>query len=495
MNERLFLHIHAPVFSGGTTFIQSVDADGAGWWRTRRRVWGDVDGEFTLTGPLEELLPRYLGWLGYHVVESTGTLPWAGLIWALTLSYDGEARRLAYDQVYNAIRVRFLEMLLNTGFETAGAGTVFDGWSQSLTGGTITLDTGVYASGAASAKLTRSGAASPYVYRTVTVVPGEQYRLRMAARGDGTNAGNYRVRDVTNAIDIKASTSTGITGTTFQIVTYDFIAPTGCTSVRVFFIAPAAAGSAWFDEVSLQRLVDGTPADSLTDWAVNEASITRYGRRELEIDIAEAPDTEADALRDDRLAALAWPMEGPPVIDDGAIEVDDQGRPQARLTVECVGYGATAGFRYATLNTEGSGVDTDQALTDALADCDWLTAGILAANTTQFRFDAGKETLRASELVSRLVPADWRLWVDGERQVWAEPVPVEVELTRLRGHYSRGPGGSLPVDPYAVRAGERVQSALWPDTRAVVTDGVIASGNEFIAGGWKVEAGGLQLID
>ena len=106
MNERLFLHIHAPVFSGGTTFIQSVDADGAGWWRTRRRVWGDVDGEFTLTGPLEELLPHYLGWLGYHVVESTGTLPWAGFIWGLTLAYDGESRRLAYDQVYNDIRAR-----------------------------------------------------------------------------------------------------------------------------------------------------------------------------------------------------------------------------------------------------------------------------------------------------------------------------------------------------------------------------------------------------
>ena len=495
MNEKLILHVSTPIFGGVSTFSQAVDAAGAEWRRTRHRLWGDLDGEFALSAPIEELLPLYLTWLGNHVVEASGARPWRGFIWGLTLDYDGESRRLSYDQLYNAMRVRYLEMLLNTGFETAGSGVVFDGWLESLTGGTITQDAAGYVSGAASAKLERTGASSPYLYRTVTVVPGEQYRLRFATRGDGTNAGLFRVRDMTNSVDIRASGSTGVAGVIFQMVSFDFIAPATCTSVRVYLISPSAAGSAWFDEASLQRLANGEPVDSLTDWATNDASITRYGRRDLEVAIAESPDTAADALRDERLAALAWPMESAPYINEASSAVDERGQPLARLTVECVGYGATAGFRYATLNTEGSGVDTDQALTDALADCDWLTAGVIAANSNGFRFDAQKETLRVNELIERMIPADWRLWVDGSRQVLFEAVPAAVELYRKRGMYSRHRGADVPVDPYEVQAGIRVQSALWPDARATVTEGVITSGNEFIAQGWQVVAGKLQMIE
>lgn len=495
MNEKLLLHVFTPIFGGVSAFSQAVDALGANWRRARHRLWGDLDGEFALTGAIEELLPLYLGWLGGHVVEASGALPWAGFVWGITLTYDSESRRLSYDQMYNAVRVRYLEMLLNTGFETAGSGVVFDGWSESLTGGTITQDGTVYASGAASAKLTRSGASSPYLYRTVTVVPGEQYRLRFATRGNGTNPGLFRVRDATNSVDIRASGSTGVAGTVFQIVTFDFIAPPTCVSVTVYLIAPSSAGSAYFDEASLQRLANSEPVDSLTDWATNDASITRYGRRELEVDIAESPDTAAETLRDERLAALAWPMESAPYIDEAASAVDERGQPLARLTVECVGYGATAGFRYATLNTEGSGVDTDQALTDALDDCDWLTAGVIFANSSGFRFDAQKETLRVNELIERMVPADWRLWVNGSREVMFEAVPADVELYRKRGMYSRHRGADVPVDPYEVQAGIRVQSALWPDARATVTEGVITSGNEFVAHGWQVDAGRLQLTE
>ncbi|MFA6509515.1 MAG: LamG-like jellyroll fold domain-containing protein [Candidatus Peribacteraceae bacterium] len=148
------------------------------------------------------------------------------------------------------------ELLTNGGFETAGAGgaDVFGTWTDNVDDGAIDDETTLVQGGGHAAKLTRN-TSGPTVTQDVAVTAGAIYRFSFWTRGDGTNAGRYYVYDATNGVYIGAITQTGITSTAYTLFTYDFTAPTGCTSVRVSVIAPTANGGiAYFDDVSLKQI-------------------------------------------------------------------------------------------------------------------------------------------------------------------------------------------------------------------------------------------------
>ena len=146
------------------------------------------------------------------------------------------------------------QLILNGGFEIAGAGgaDVFASWIE-VAGTSFIADTVISAEvhgGSHALKLTL-GVGAAMVYQAFTVIPGSSYTLTFFCRGDGTVRGLYRIYDVTNALDIKASGAMGLVGVGYTAVSYVIIAPAGCTSVRVYFISPNAAGSAWVDDVSV----------------------------------------------------------------------------------------------------------------------------------------------------------------------------------------------------------------------------------------------------
>lgn len=155
------------------------------------------------------------------------------------------------------------ELVLNNGFETAGAGgaDVWTVWSETAGDGAIadTTTAGEFHGGAHAAKLTAGAtpASSPRIAQTsIVVVPGVTYTFSFWTRGDGTYAGRYSVYDATHSSNIKSTTSTGITDTNYAQVSYSFAAPAGCLLVTLYLYCPSTTGGiAYFDDVSLKSTI------------------------------------------------------------------------------------------------------------------------------------------------------------------------------------------------------------------------------------------------
>ncbi len=148
------------------------------------------------------------------------------------------------------------ELIVNGGFETAGAGgaDVFGSWIENVGDGAIarTTTAGEFYAGAAAAKLTAGATVNTNVYQNVVVTAGRMYRLVFYVRGDGTNAGRLQIYDVSNSVVIRVTESTGVTAATYAYRSVSFVAPAGCTKVRVYLMCPSANGGvAYFDDVSL----------------------------------------------------------------------------------------------------------------------------------------------------------------------------------------------------------------------------------------------------
>ncbi len=150
-------------------------------------------------------------------------------------------------------------LLTNGSFETAGGGgaDVFDSWTETADDGAIadsaTAYSGTHAcqlTGGAATRLTR-------VVQNVTVVAGSTYLLTWYQRGDaGATAGRFRVRDESNAADIRAIVTTGITAAAYAHCSYRFVAPTGCTSVGIYFYCPDANTSVCYVDLVQVQLVN-----------------------------------------------------------------------------------------------------------------------------------------------------------------------------------------------------------------------------------------------
>lgn len=157
-------------------------------------------------------------------------------------------------------RATTYELLSNRGFETAGGGgaDIWANWGETAGDGALANETVIVYEGNNAARITAGPSANTFVTQTFAVVPAQRYILRFWTRGDGTNAGRYLVYDNTNADYILVHTSTGVTGETYTLVTYEFVTPAGCVSALVRFSCPAANGGiAYFDFASVHRM-DGT---------------------------------------------------------------------------------------------------------------------------------------------------------------------------------------------------------------------------------------------
>jgi len=166
----------------------------------------------------------------------------------------------AAGSIAHEFSARKVEMLANGGFETAGGGgaDIWGTWTETAGDGALADEAVLFQAGAHAAKITAGATANTKVDQTIVVRPGMIYGLSFWTRGDATNAGRYLVRDVTNAADIIATTSTGIAGTTYTRYEINFVAPAACISVRIDIMCPAANGGiAYFDSVSVMGGTEG----------------------------------------------------------------------------------------------------------------------------------------------------------------------------------------------------------------------------------------------
>jgi len=148
-------------------------------------------------------------------------------------------------------------MVLNPGFETAGAGgaDVFANWTETAGNGAITRDSVDKHTGTYSLKITCGVGLNTWIEQPITVVAGRGYSLEFWTRGDGSaNQGRYGIWDYTHSAWIAPyNLPTGVTATTPWVrVRNYFVAPVGTTSIGVVFYPPQVnTAFAQFDDVAL----------------------------------------------------------------------------------------------------------------------------------------------------------------------------------------------------------------------------------------------------
>lgn len=144
-----------------------------------------------------------------------------------------------------------LNYLSNPGFEEGE-----DNWTLGTGGGGVAeVVSDERASGVKSLHLELNLVTdSAYAWQSIGAAAAGNYVLQFWTRGDGTNAGRYRVLEA-GAADPIATTSTGITGTTWSVVSAPFVV-TGVGAVTVQLRDPAAASSeCWFDDVLITAAI------------------------------------------------------------------------------------------------------------------------------------------------------------------------------------------------------------------------------------------------
>jgi hypothetical protein len=148
------------------------------------------------------------------------------------------------------------ELAVNGGFEAAGTGgaDIWNTWAETAGDGALANETVIVHAGSDAAKITAGATANTKIAQTIAVTAVKPYILNVWARGDGTNSGRYLIYDVTNAANIVAATSLGVTAATWTCVPVSFTTPTSCVSVRIDLMCPAANGGiAYIDDVRLSK--------------------------------------------------------------------------------------------------------------------------------------------------------------------------------------------------------------------------------------------------
>jgi len=154
------------------------------------------------------------------------------------------------------------ETFSNTGFETPGGGgaDIWDSWNEVAGDGALANETTNVHGGSDAAKLTAGASANTWIWQgDPSQTAGDIGCVSFWTRGDGTNDGRVTIKDQTNGTNIVASQSTGVTGTSYEQVTWFFEVPATCTSVRIFFECPSVNGGiCYYDDVSW-KVVSGVP--------------------------------------------------------------------------------------------------------------------------------------------------------------------------------------------------------------------------------------------
>ncbi|MFC1612803.1 LamG-like jellyroll fold domain-containing protein [Patescibacteria group bacterium] len=146
------------------------------------------------------------------------------------------------------------ELLTNGGFETAGGGgaDVWGTWAENAGDGGLANETSIKYAGSDAASTTAGSLTDTFVKQAAAVTTGNMYKATFYTRGDGTYSGQYAIWDATNDAVITATTTAGITGTTYTKFTKYFTAPSSCASVDLHLYAPSTeGGTAYFDDASV----------------------------------------------------------------------------------------------------------------------------------------------------------------------------------------------------------------------------------------------------
>ncbi|MBX3056513.1 MAG: hypothetical protein KF770_08580 [Anaerolineae bacterium] len=422
----------------------------ASWQRSIRLHGGYWLGRFRVEELTQkELRQMYNTWLGCHLREKTSGITWEGMIYEMTL-HDGMSRRVSLEEVSNHVRGGYRQLILNGGFENHN-GFSFDNWSIVVAGtDSIALETTNPAVGTRCVRITYGNNGNTYIYQTITVEARTLYRLRFNTRGSGSVAGRYRIRDNSNGVDIIAVTNTGITAARWETVEKEIVTPTNCTSITIYFYAPTALASVYFDNAFLHKLVNSKEVTSLTTAVENAQSITAYGRKEVILDGFEIQPDAATAA-EKHLNLTVWPT----------TKRAPSSSQKTALDVLVAGYIFTTKWVYASsIQQYGSETAANTLVDNLLQLCPYVNQRIVKSNTTLLQLPIDKH-LTVREALNHITQIDndksdgfWRLYMTASRTAVYEEMSAAPLFAIANGQFVHARANRAPVtNPYIITPG------------------------------------------
>lgn len=131
-----------------------------------------------------------------------------------------------------------------------------DNWDHVISGsGNSQLDYVIVKRGIYSAKLSRgAGVGSGYVSQNISVTPGERFVISFWHYGTGTFGGQLAILDVTHSSYLSGYGLTDVTldaDATWKKYSYQFVVPSGCSTIRIDLLFDDGNGAVYFDSASL----------------------------------------------------------------------------------------------------------------------------------------------------------------------------------------------------------------------------------------------------
>ena len=154
-------------------------------------------------------------------------------------------------------RLLLTNRMYNPGFEIAGTGgdNIWAGWGEAKGEGLLVDETVLVHGGSHAMKAVSGPDVFTFAAQGTSLDELKGYTISFWTRGDGTNAGMWSLEDTSNGDWLVELKSTGVTGTSWEQVSYSFVAPyeDGVATVSVQLLLqgpPTDGGIAYFDDVS-----------------------------------------------------------------------------------------------------------------------------------------------------------------------------------------------------------------------------------------------------
>lgn len=439
--------------------LTSIPSVATTWQRSIRRDGGYWLGSFRVEGlPREQLRQMYGNWLAKHLVEKTSGITWEGMVYEMTL-HDGISRRISLEPMANRVQAVCRELLTNGGFEIAGEGDTFEGWSEDVDANHIlSEETTTTRSGSTAAKLEREsgalGGEDIYISQQIAVEEKRNYRLSLFCYNDPNNArGRYQVLDVTSGTNnITAELLTPVSND-WETVSVSFVTPTGCDTIEVRLYGPNLAGPAYtiYDDVKLS-LAEGFGGSSqiarVGAVVDNAASQAVYGIKEAVVEANSFANAEQMATQ--YLALNAWPKteRGPATNDEVALDV------------VVAGYIFTTKWALTTWTDWGTPYPSDELVEALLDDCPYIANRVIrtpdgyASLPQQTKPITARDAINAAMETGNGESQTWRLYMTANRTAVFETIPADPLYAISNGVFVHSRANRTPVtNPYIITPG------------------------------------------
>lgn len=462
-------------------------AIGETWKHNIRRVGGFWMATSEWRSGKPEMIEMFLEGMMRQVKESLGSaVTWEGFAGVFELTMNGATFVRDWTTIFNRAKANYTRVgdnLFTNGSAETGA------WADYNTPTTNAQSTTWVSSGEHSEHIVSDGASDGATIETgLAVVANVEYECRVAVNvvsGTWTLA----VYQDDGSSTVLASVQTDGTG---QMVLHCTIPDTSAYAGNVgAHIYAAGVGEIYADGGVLRK----APLAAETTWYEDAASQAEYGVMETVLSLGEMSDEAADASVQRYLAEHAYPktrMSGRVI--SSAIPMDEM-----KLKITWFGHIWTASNRYASVSGTD---DADDHVSALVAECEFVDAGIVEANTMQYQIDTQTpsrvwDCLRSITEAGDSTGDRWGLGCYENKLVEYREWDSEAGWRMQNGQAVQLGGGML--DGWQARPGLMVVDdiPMGPAGPSIETDDdprvVVVDEVEFDAAGWLAGKSGLVL--